>query len=165
MSNENPPQVIINTYNFFIGFGFNENIINDIIRITLNDILTDLRLPLSHDWNNVAFSSAFEAKIYEIILHLDKDSEFYSEELLNNLLKGNTKILSRENRFKWNSYWKKYEVSENEIMKIKKIGNCNIKCKNCGSNNTNVEFVQTRSADEGMTKFFQCLNCGTHWRK
>lgn len=40
----------------------------------------------------------------------------------------------------------------------------NIKCKACGSDNVFVESKQVRSADEAMTKFYTCLNCGNKWR-
>lgn len=39
-----------------------------------------------------------------------------------------------------------------------------IKCKQCGSENVYVESKQVRSADEAMTKFYTCLNCGNKWR-
>lgn len=39
-----------------------------------------------------------------------------------------------------------------------------IKCKVCGSDNVYVESRQVRSADEAMTKFYTCLNCGNKWR-
>lgn len=39
-----------------------------------------------------------------------------------------------------------------------------IKCKKCGSDNVYVESKQVRSADEAMTKFYTCLNCGNKWR-
>ena len=37
-------------------------------------------------------------------------------------------------------------------------------CKVCGSDNVYVESKQVRSADEAMTKFYTCLNCGNKWR-
>lgn len=39
-----------------------------------------------------------------------------------------------------------------------------IKCKACGSENVYVESKQVRSADEAMTKFYTCLDCGNQWR-
>jgi DNA-directed RNA polymerase subunit M/transcription elongation factor TFIIS len=40
-----------------------------------------------------------------------------------------------------------------------------IVCKNCGSDQINVQSKQVRSADEATTKFFTCLKCGNKWRK
>jgi DNA-directed RNA polymerase subunit M/transcription elongation factor TFIIS len=36
-------------------------------------------------------------------------------------------------------------------------------CRKCKSHNLNVEMRQTRSADEGMTAFITCQQCGHRW--
>ena len=38
------------------------------------------------------------------------------------------------------------------------------KCKKCRKNQTSYMELQTRSADEPMTVFISCLNCGHRWR-
>jgi len=38
------------------------------------------------------------------------------------------------------------------------------KCKKCGTNKVTYTQAQTRSADEPMTTFFNCLNCGNRWK-
>ncbi len=38
------------------------------------------------------------------------------------------------------------------------------KCKKCKSNKTSYYQLQTRSADEPMTTFVECSNCGNHWK-
>jgi len=38
------------------------------------------------------------------------------------------------------------------------------KCRKCKSQNLNNWEKQTRSADEPMTQFFECLDCGNKWR-
>eukprot|EP01129_Flabellula_baltica_P005114 TRINITY_DN1826_c0_g1_i1.p1 TRINITY_DN1826_c0_g1~~TRINITY_DN1826_c0_g1_i1.p1 ORF type:complete len:124 (+),score=31.39 TRINITY_DN1826_c0_g1_i1:746-1117(+) len=37
-------------------------------------------------------------------------------------------------------------------------------CHKCGSNSTDYYQLQTRSADEPMTTFVNCLDCGKRWR-
>jgi transcription elongation factor S-II len=39
------------------------------------------------------------------------------------------------------------------------------KCKRCGQSKTKYWEMQTRSADEPMTIFIRCLNCGKEWRQ
>ena len=39
------------------------------------------------------------------------------------------------------------------------------KCKKCGSRDCSYYEVQTRSADEPMTQFINCLNCGCRWKQ
>jgi transcription elongation factor S-II len=38
-------------------------------------------------------------------------------------------------------------------------------CKRCGKRECTYYEMQTRSADEPMTIFITCLNCGKHWRQ
>jgi DNA-directed RNA polymerase subunit M/transcription elongation factor TFIIS len=45
------------------------------------------------------------------------------------------------------------------------VGNTdNYTCRRCKSNNCSYYQLQTRSADEPMTNYFQCLNCGNRWK-
>jgi len=39
-----------------------------------------------------------------------------------------------------------------------------LRCRKCGSDSVAVQQKQTRSADEGMTVFCSCEQCGFHWR-
>jgi DNA-directed RNA polymerase subunit M/transcription elongation factor TFIIS len=39
------------------------------------------------------------------------------------------------------------------------------KCNRCKKRETTFYELQTRSADEPMTKFITCVNCGNHWRQ
>jgi DNA-directed RNA polymerase subunit M/transcription elongation factor TFIIS len=40
-----------------------------------------------------------------------------------------------------------------------------VKCPNCGSENVHVEQKQIRSADEGATNFYDCLDCHHKWKR
>ncbi len=40
-----------------------------------------------------------------------------------------------------------------------------IKCKRCGKKKCFYYQIQTRSADEGMTTFYTCTECGNRWKK
>ena len=39
------------------------------------------------------------------------------------------------------------------------------KCRKCGSRSCSYYEVQTRSADEPMTQFISCLDCGNRWKQ
>ena len=51
-----------------------------------------------------------------------------------------------------------------DVIDTKVKNTVGIKCKKCGSDNIYSESRQTRSADEAMTIFYTCLNCGNKWK-
>lgn len=42
--------------------------------------------------------------------------------------------------------------------------NCDAICPRCKKQNVNCITMQTRSADEGATDFYTCLDCGKKWK-
>lgn len=45
-----------------------------------------------------------------------------------------------------------------------KTGTETVKCNKCGSTNVSILLRQTRSADEGMSSFATCQECGSRWK-
>lgn len=43
-------------------------------------------------------------------------------------------------------------------------GQTNFKCYKCGSRKVTYSQLQTRSADEGLTNYFYCLDCKNRWK-
>ena len=46
-----------------------------------------------------------------------------------------------------------------------KVKNCNAKCPKCHKENVYVKTLQLRSADEGGTDIFECLECHYRWKR
>lgn len=44
------------------------------------------------------------------------------------------------------------------------VKNCEDKCPKCHKQNVNCITKQVRSADEGATNFYTCLECGYKWK-
>jgi DNA-directed RNA polymerase subunit M/transcription elongation factor TFIIS len=40
-----------------------------------------------------------------------------------------------------------------------------VRCERCGARKASFYQLQTRSADEPMTTFYRCLECGAQWRE
>lgn len=62
---------------------------------------------------------------------------------------------------------KKFEEYHFERAKVHPVGQTTtdmFKCGKCGKRETTYHQLQTRSADEPMTTFHTCLNCGNRWR-
>jgi transcription elongation factor S-II len=62
--------------------------------------------------------------------------------------------------------WKKrYDKYNTSVESINYVSKTNIyTCKGCKKNECYVYELQTRSADEPMTIFITCVNCGKKWR-
>jgi DNA-directed RNA polymerase subunit M/transcription elongation factor TFIIS len=67
----------------------------------------------------------------------------------------------------WKSSADNFDI---EVMQIKEGQSSlapvihSITCSRCSKNNIVVKQLQTRSADEGATTFYSCLDCGKKWR-
>ena len=64
------------------------------------------------------------------------------------------------------------EAKENKVNSVRsdweethsKVTSGVYKCKKCGGDKTKQHEMQTRSADEPMTIFITCTECGNSWR-
>jgi DNA-directed RNA polymerase subunit M/transcription elongation factor TFIIS len=68
---------------------------------------------------------------------------------------------------KWSELQSRKQKQEELILHPKHVANTNLfKCPkpNCRSTSCEYQQMQTRSADEPMTTYVNCLNCGHHWR-
>lgn len=58
-----------------------------------------------------------------------------------------------------------YDLARNEIQEANGIGGGGeFVCRRCKGNKTTHYSLQTRSSDEPMTVFVNCLTCGARWR-
>lgn len=56
-------------------------------------------------------------------------------------------------------------INRNTVPKAPFSHSANFKCRRCGSDWLRHEQMQTRSADEPMTNFLECGNCGHKWKE
>ena len=52
----------------------------------------------------------------------------------------------------------KYEIKQEAMTEM-------FKCRKCSSRKCSYYELQTRSADEPMTQFINCLDCGNRWKQ
>jgi len=124
-------------------------------------------------WNNPVFRNLYESKIRSIYSNLKKDSYLKNPDFKDKVLGGEIDIqkiayLSAYDIFP--EVWKdlldlktkrdklKYELKPEAMTDV-------FKCRKCGSRSCSYYEVQTRSADEPMTQFINCLDCGNRWRQ
>ena len=63
--------------------------------------------------------------------------------------------------------WWRLKQEEKDIIRLglgEKRHSGMLRCRSCGGDHTTWTQVQTRSADESMTVFASCLDCGNRWK-
>jgi len=58
----------------------------------------------------------------------------------------------------------KQGISESQLAQVEGTKTTMLKCGKCQKNNCTYNQIQTRSADEPMTTFVLCNNCGNRWK-
>lgn len=130
-------------------------------------------LEYSNTQTSLSFDEFFTNSFYNIFGLLiqcyeypknDKDKGKINRDKLKNILND---LLAKKINFTlqyFNDSREKYlldfKISTSEIEIEEGIYTCN----KCGKNKTTKIQLQTRSADEPMTNFIRCINCGSKWR-
>ena len=114
--------------------------------------------------------------IYFVLLYIDKFRMIYNnlqhKEVLDLIL--NKKIKPHELAFmthqeilprKWNLLIEDLKIkNQNKYTPKIEASTDNFTCYKCKSKECSYYQLQTRSADEPMTTFVTCINCGTRWK-
>lgn len=130
----------------------------------------------SHDivrnWKNTHFTSLYVAKSINVISNLDKSSYVMNERFIDRFKSDEFKpneiaYLKSENIFP--ELWSEFldtKIKQSETMFEEKPSSMTdkFKCGKCKKRECSYREVQLRSADEPMTLFITCINCGNRWK-
>ena len=124
-------------------------------------------------WDNPLFESIYSTLARRVISNLCDKSYIGNVRLIQRLKDGEFSLdeLAQKNCYElYPEFWK--ELSDRRIMREQKAleGNRGMatdifKCHGCGKRECTYYEMQTRSADEPMTIFITCLNCGKRWKQ
>ena len=122
-------------------------------------------------WDNKLFVKIYVNKARSLFMNLNPESPIGNKDILKQLKdKDLSKIAFMSFQELYPSLWKKfmdekykrdklmYEEQPEAMTDVYKCGRCN-------SRKCTYYELQTRSADEAMTIFITCLNCGNRWRQ
>ena len=122
-------------------------------------------------WENSYFSKIYLNKCVSLFANLDSSSYLNNSRLKERLLSGEFKAfdLAEMDRVRlFPEIWKKLldekQKSKFKYKKDKGGATSKFKCSRCKKRECSYFELQTRSADEPMTVFVTCLNCGKRWR-
>lgn len=149
---------------FFSKYSRAENLEKGIYNWTLKEAKNR---KIVRQWNNPYFYQIYSDRLRSIFINLREN------EYLINLIE-EKKIKAHELAFM--SHQEMAPERWKELIRIKSIRDQNkyeqnseattdtYMCRKCKSNKCTYYQLQTRSADEPMTTFVQCINCGNRWR-
>ena len=124
-------------------------------------------------WSNPIFISLYVNKSMSVYNNLNKDSELKNTRLMNRLIEKEFKpheVVFMTPQEQFPEHWKSLIDEKEKIEKVlyeKDSGGATdqFKCGKCKKRQCTYYELQTRSADEPMTLFITCLNCGKRWRE
>jgi len=146
------------------------NNISDAIKLEYGIFEKSILYVAENKLDHVLIQSIYNEKCNELFEIFDPKSKLYSDILMERITKGELNIqrvgfLSpyELNEVNWSDIKKKLEYKD----KVKNTQETTdmYQCRKCKERRTTIMLLQTRSADEPMTVFVTCANCGFRWAK
>jgi DNA-directed RNA polymerase subunit M/transcription elongation factor TFIIS len=124
-------------------------------------------------WTQPLFTKIYTSVARMIVGNLNPTSYIKNENLYKRFAEGHLNLEDIASLGFIDLYpeiWKDLSIRQFEREKRLLEGNKSMAtdqflCKRCGKKECTYYELQTRSADEPMTIFIQCVNCGKHWRQ
>ena len=123
-------------------------------------------------WDNKYFVLLYKNRVRSILINLNKDSYInnvsFSQMIKNNII-SSKEVGYMTHQVIYPEKWKelidaKIERDKKKYEVDKSGATDEFKCRKCGERQCSYYQLQTRSADEPMTTFVTCLNCGCNWK-
>ncbi len=124
-------------------------------------------------WKNPLFTEIHHYRQYKLFSNLHPKSPVNNKRLLMRMKEGELKMMDLarlEDMELFPENWKRLQdqqlVREQKLLEGKAAAATDMfKCGRCGKRETTYYELQTRSADEPMTIFITCVNCGKKWKQ
>ncbi len=146
----------------------------DFERGIYNFTVEDSKRRIVHSvWENPEFTQLYLINARRTIANLDPTSYINNARLLERFRDGEFRphdiaFMNYSDLFpeKWGAMIELAIKREAKMLEVdKSMATDMFKCSRCGKRQCTYYEMQTRSADEPMTQFIRCLNCGKQWRQ
>lgn len=123
-------------------------------------------------WSEPLFMGMYKQFSIEIYTNLKSDSYVGNKRLMERLLEKEFKpyeLSVMKSEYMFPEHWKPLIDEKNKRDRLlyeinKEMATDMYQCSRCKKRECSYYQLQTRSADEPMTSFVTCLNCGKRWR-
>lgn len=126
---------------------------------------------IAKNWKNPKFAILYKDKARSVLANIDSTSYVKNTRLMERLqehefLPHELPFMKPENVFpeKWKEIIDEKLKKEHALESKPEAMTTLFKCGKCKKRECNYKEKQVRSADEPMTIFITCLNCGNRWR-
>ena len=132
-----------------------------------------VKMYIARSWKAAAFVEIYRQIVRAVFSNIHPQSPVKNPRLLARVLDGEFKLSEIPSMSAFEMFPEKwFELKDKLLQREQKIleGNKSratdqFKCRRCGKRECTYYELQTRSADEPMTCFISCLNCGKEWRQ
>ena len=118
-------------------------------------------------WDNPFFVQLYLDRLRSIYINIKESSEFRERLLTKEIKAHDVGALTHQDMApaKWQKLIDDKKVrDENKYTPKLEASTDNFTCRKCKSKKCSYYQLQTRSADEPMTTFVTCLDCGSRWK-
>lgn len=128
---------------------------------------------IQRQWSNPIFKHIYITKVRSFYSNVSDTSYIQNPHFKQKILSGEIKIDQISNLSVYDIYPENWSQLLDEKIKRDKLKyemkptamTDQFKCRKCSSRSCSYYEVQTRSADEPMTQFITCLDCGCRWKQ
>ena len=128
---------------------------------------------VARSWKSPVFMEIYRQNVRAVFSNIHPESPVKNHRLLARVMEGEFKLQDIPSMTSYEMFPEKwFELKDKLLQREQKIleGNKSratdqFKCRRCQKRECTYYELQTRSADEPMTIFITCLNCGKEWRQ
>ena len=169
--NESRTRMVEKLMQFFEGLLSTEEVVQLEAIVYKNCIQTVKKMNIVPDWKNPQFANYYVRKIRHISINLNPNTYIENKNLYERYRSGETSldeilVLTETELFPERNR----ELAEKMFQREQRVLEGNrasatdqFRCPRCSKRQCTFYEMQTRSADEPMTIFIQCVNCGKRW--